>query len=287
MPAGTLSACDTVVYLTAIKKNAAVRILLKYTCWICVASCTWGGKHPMCMGKRAFVTLYLSYNTKHIETNMKKTYIVAAMLLFVGAPLFGSQKQETQPALPTNNFFQSIGINGEYTAYDIEKQDLNLTGASIQYSRDIYTTKSGIVFTLRLSGSYGTGELEGDFDIPLVDEYGNFLGQESDKLTFDATAWGVMAGVDVNYDVNERCRLFVGPRVGYRSISLDESDGLKLENDELNATTYGFSIGIRYIFKDKKIGCEAGLNHLWNSWDAEDADTCTSNTIYAGVFYAF
>lgn len=239
------------------------------------------------MGKRAFVTLYLSYNTKHIETNMKKTYIVAAMLLFVGAPLFGSQKQETQPALPTNNFFQSIGINGEYTAYDIEKQDLNLTGASIQYSRDIYTTKSGIVFTLRLSGSYGTGELEGDFDIPLVDEYGNFLGQESDKLTFDATAWGVMAGVDVNYDVNERCRLFVGPRVGYRSISLDESDGLKLENDELNATTYGFSIGIRYIFKDKKIGCEAGLNHLWNSWDAEDADTCTSNTIYAGVFYAF
>ena len=217
---------------------------------------------------------------------MKKIHVLAAMLLFAGVPLFGAQKKETQPTLPTNNSIQSIGINGEFTSYDVEEQDLSLSGASIQYSRDIYTTKNGLVFTLRLSGSYGTGELEGDFIVPIyVDD--ELVGLEEDELTFDATAWGVLAGVDVNYNVNERCRLFAGPRVGYRSISFDECDGLKLENDEMNATIYGFSIGVRYTFEDKKIGCEAGLNHLWNAWDVEETDTCTSNTIYAGVFYAF
>lgn len=218
---------------------------------------------------------------------MKHTHVLAAFLLLTCTPLFAAQKKEPQSTLATTNFIQSIGINGEYTTYDIEEQDLIFSGASLQYSRDIYTTKGGTVFTLRLSGSYGTGELEGDTPITYVDEYGNYVGEAIENLAFDATAWGIMVGCDANYNINERCRVFAGPRLGYKSISFDKNEKIDAEMEDLSAYVYGFSVGIRYTFKDSKLGCEAGVNHLWNSWDAEETDTCTSNTIYAGVFYAF
>ena len=217
---------------------------------------------------------------------MKKALLVAALLL-ASVPVYAAQKDVVQTMPATVNPVQSIGINAEYTSYDIEEQDLTFTGASLQYSRDIYTTKGGTVFTLRVSGSYGTGELEGDTPIISVDDYGNIVGEEVAECSFDATAWGIMVGCDVNYSVNERCRVFAGPRLGYKSISFDEDEESGLELEDLAATVYGFSLGIRYTFKDSKLGCEAGINHLWNAWDDENTDTNTSNTIYAGVYYSF
>lgn len=215
---------------------------------------------------------------------MKKTHILVAALLLIGVPAFAAQKKAVKPAPQPASVVQSIGINGEYTVYDADDGiDFNIGGATVQYSRDIYTTKGGTVFTLRISGSYGVGSFEVD-DMPVYDEYDNLLGHAS--FSHDATALGLMIGCDVNYAVNERCRLFVGPRLGYKSISFDEDeDGDEME--DWKATVYGITAGVRYDFKDSKLGCEAGFSHLWNAWDADDQDTTTSNTFYAGVYYSF
>lgn len=218
---------------------------------------------------------------------MKKTHILVAALLLIGVPAFAAQKKAVKPAPQPASVVQSIGINGEYTVYDADDGiDFNIGGATVQYSRDIYTTKGGTVFTLRISGSYGTGSFEEE-DVPVIRN--NELTDKVTNVSMDVTSFSLMIGCDANYAVNERCRLFVGPRLGYKSVSfdVDENTKMKGDEDEWKATVYGITAGVRYDFKDSKLGCEAGFSHLWNAWDADDQDTTTSNTFYAGVYYSF
>lgn len=207
---------------------------------------------------------------------MKATYFLLAVgALWAALPASAARATERQREVEPTPAPLTLSPQGEFRNcidYGLQLSDMDWDGADGLPST---------LFGVRFAFDHVIGSLGKEHTWSLMGSLGYGSGSKGD---LDVDLFSVNVGANLNFKVSPSTYIFVGPRVGVSSFSIDTPHG---GGDDDNAKQFGLTAGVRFFVGESgQHSLELGLNHSLYKMDDSEVDP-TATSLFLGGSFAF